>query len=296
MAVTKRLNLSWDDFHSTVSKSFSSMRDEDYLADVTLITDDNKQVSAHKLVMSASSAYFKSIFKINKNLPSLFLCLEKVNAKNLSHLLDYMYNGEVQIEEENLEEFLTVARRFKLEGLCEKVIEKANNGKEDKSLNEEVIEDEETKSQQEEDENESKLWKNIPLKQELIQSGMEIKELIETGNELKELIETGIENIKESKSYKNCSVIRKIVPNKITQGEKELNEVINQFIERHMDKGKYECKLCGKVAKIKTNLKNHIETHMEGLEFSCKMCERKFKTRIMLAVHVSKVHKSNKSK
>ena len=162
MAVTKRLNLSWDDFQSTVTKSFSSMRDEDYLADVTLITDDNKQVSAHKLVMSASSAYFKSIFKTNKNLPSFFLCLEKVNAKDLSHLMDYMYNGEVQIEEENLEDFLAVARRFKLEGLCEKVIEKANNGKEDKSLNEEVIEDEETKSQQEEDENESKLWKNIP--------------------------------------------------------------------------------------------------------------------------------------
>ena len=282
MAVTKRLNLSWDDFQSTVTKSFSSMRDEDYLADVTLITDDNKQVSAHKLVMSASSHYFKSIFKTNKNLPSLFLCLENVNAKNLSHLLDYMYNGEVQIEEENLEDFLTVARRFKLEGLCEK------------SLNEEVNEDE-NKSQQEEDGNESKLWKNIPLKQELIETGMEIKELIETGNELKELIETGIENVKESKSYKNCSVVRKIVPNKITQGEKELNEVINQFIERHMDEGKYECKLCGKSAKIKTNLKNHIETHMEGLEFSCKICERKFKTRIMLAVHVSKVHKSNKS-
>ena len=109
--------LKWNDFDSNVSKSFELLRNEGYLHDVTLVGDDNKQVSAHKLVLSASSEYFKNIFKNNSKHSHPLLCLEGISSKQLSMIMDYVYNGEVQIYQEDLDQFLGVAQRFKIEGL-----------------------------------------------------------------------------------------------------------------------------------------------------------------------------------
>merc|ERR1712126_713888 len=108
--------LKWNDFKSNVSKSFGIFRNEEYLHDVTLVSDDQHQVTAHKLVLSASSDYFKNIFKKNKA-ANPFLCLDGVFSSDLTNILDYIYNGEVQIFQENLDRFLNVAQRFKLKGL-----------------------------------------------------------------------------------------------------------------------------------------------------------------------------------
>ena len=146
--MSEKFSLKWIDFHSNVSKSFGLFRNEDYLHDVTLVSDDHKQVSAHKLVLSACSGYFKEIFK-NNNKPNAhtLLCLDGISANDLQNIMDYIYNGEVLICEENLERFLSVAQRLTLDGLI------ANNEgdfqkyyyKEDKQLpKEEYISDEES--------------------------------------------------------------------------------------------------------------------------------------------------------
>ena len=57
--MTEKFSLKWNDFHSNVSKSFSLLRNEEYLHDVTLVGDDHKQISAHRLVLSACSDYFQ---------------------------------------------------------------------------------------------------------------------------------------------------------------------------------------------------------------------------------------------
>ena len=54
----EKLNLKWNDFQTTVSQSFSSLRREEELFDVTLVSDDEIQVLAHKLVLSALSSFF----------------------------------------------------------------------------------------------------------------------------------------------------------------------------------------------------------------------------------------------
>ena len=81
-----------------------------------MVSDDHNQISAHKLVLSASSEYFNDIFKNSKHSHTL-LCLDGVNNQDLNNILDYIYNGEVQIYQDNLDRFLGVAQRFKLEGL-----------------------------------------------------------------------------------------------------------------------------------------------------------------------------------
>ena len=114
--MSEKFCLKWNDFHSNVSKSFSLLRNEDYLHDVTIITDDNEHVAAHKLVLSACSEFFKVIFKRNRN-QNILLCLEGLSSKDLRHVMDYIYNGEVKIFQEGLDRFLNVAQRLKIEGL-----------------------------------------------------------------------------------------------------------------------------------------------------------------------------------
>ena len=114
--MSEKFSLKWDAFQSNVSNSFAILRNEDYLHDVTIVTDDNEQVEAHKLVLSACSEYFKNIFKTKKHSHPL-LCLEGVSSKDIQNLMDYIYNGELHLFQEDLDRFLSLAQRFKLEGL-----------------------------------------------------------------------------------------------------------------------------------------------------------------------------------
>ena len=52
---TEKFCLKWNNFNSNVSTAFSLLRNEDYLHDVTLVTQDHQQISAHKLVLSPNS-------------------------------------------------------------------------------------------------------------------------------------------------------------------------------------------------------------------------------------------------
>ena len=108
--MSEKFCLKWNDFHANVSKSFSIFRNEDYLHDVTLVSDDHNKVSAHKFVLSACSDYFRDIFKNNHHSHTL-LCLDGISSEDLKNIMDYIYNGEVQIYQENLDRFLVVAQK-----------------------------------------------------------------------------------------------------------------------------------------------------------------------------------------
>ena len=65
--MTEKFVLKWNDFQTNVAKSFSKLRKEEDLYDVTFVSDDPKQMSAHKVVLSSCSEYFKNILKHNKH-------------------------------------------------------------------------------------------------------------------------------------------------------------------------------------------------------------------------------------
>merc|ERR1712126_655519 len=140
--MSDKFSLKWNDFHTNAAKSFSLFRNDDYLQDVTLVADDHKQISAHKLVLSACSDYFNNIFKNSKH-SHLTVCLDGVNNQDLNNILDYIYNGEVQIYQDDLDRFLTVAQRLKLQGLLG---DDKNEGKQEQMVEEHKIKEEVTDS------------------------------------------------------------------------------------------------------------------------------------------------------
>ena len=115
----EKFSLKWNDFSSNVQKSFQNLRKEEDFFDVTLVGDDCKHVTAHKLVLSSSSEYFKMIFSNDKKLfhSHTMICLEGLNQSDLNNVLDYIYHGELQIYQHDLDRFLGIAERLKLEGL-----------------------------------------------------------------------------------------------------------------------------------------------------------------------------------
>ena len=116
--MAEKFCLKWNDFQTNVSNSFRKLRTSDNFYDVTLVSDDQQQVSAHKVVLSSSSEYFRNVLTSNTHAHPL-LCLNGVNKGDLENILDFIYNGETQIYQDQLDQFLEIAQRFQVEGLLQ---------------------------------------------------------------------------------------------------------------------------------------------------------------------------------
>ena len=116
MSIGKGYNLKWEKFEKNIARSYKQLRLQDYFYDVTLVSDDLQKVSAHKLVLSACSQYFKTILADSKHQHPM-LCLDGIDSHQLNNVLDYIYNGEIEISHEHLSKFLKIAEKLKLDGL-----------------------------------------------------------------------------------------------------------------------------------------------------------------------------------
>ena len=62
MMDTGIFSLKWSEFEEELGNSFKVLRKEQKLFDVTLATDDNHQMQAHKVILAAGSDFFSDIF------------------------------------------------------------------------------------------------------------------------------------------------------------------------------------------------------------------------------------------
>lgn len=60
----QQYSLRWNDYHTSILSSFRHLRDEEDFVDVTLACD-GCSFTAHKVVLSACSPYFKKLLKVN---------------------------------------------------------------------------------------------------------------------------------------------------------------------------------------------------------------------------------------
>lgn len=117
MVSNEKFCLRWNDFESNISVAFRELREEKDFFDVTLACDDS-QVEAHKVILSACSPFFRSILKKNPHQHPL-LYLKGVKFKELVSVLNFMYMGEVNVAQEELNSFLSVAEELRVKGLTQ---------------------------------------------------------------------------------------------------------------------------------------------------------------------------------
>ena len=117
MGSNEKFCLRWNDFESNISLAFQNIRDEKDFFDITL-SCGQKQIQAHKLILSACSPFFRSVLKQNPHQHPL-LYLKGVEFSDLQSVLNFMYHGEVNIAQEDLNSFLSVDEDLQVKGLTQ---------------------------------------------------------------------------------------------------------------------------------------------------------------------------------
>ena len=123
MASSEKFCLRWNDFEANVSSAFREIRDEKDFFDVTLACDDDSQIQAHKVIIAACSPFFRNVLRKNSHQHPL-LYLKGVKYKELLCVLNFMYMGEVNVAQDDLNSFLAVAEDLRVKGLTQG----SNNG------------------------------------------------------------------------------------------------------------------------------------------------------------------------
>ena len=231
---SEKFSLKWNDFASNVSNSFSRLRQETRLYDVTLVSNDHQQVSAHKLVLSACSEVFSNIFNSN-NSPNMMLYLDSVDVREVNFMLDYIYQGEVEIHQDNLDRFLEIASKFKLSGL----------------LGSEKIEGEDVDVFSKETEME------LDRKQEVKEKSIKpIYQTFEANNfEIDQKFDEMVVN--EGNLYR-CTVCNK------TFQSKNRKQDMRRHLETHLSGLSYDCSTCGQNFRSSNALRLHMKRRCSG--------------------------------
>ena len=117
MGADEKFCLRWNDFESNISLAFREIREEKDFFDCTL-SCGSRQIQAHKLILSACSPFFRSILKQNPHQHPL-LYLKGVQFTDLQAILNFMYHGEVNVAQEELNSFLAIAEDLQVKGLTQ---------------------------------------------------------------------------------------------------------------------------------------------------------------------------------
>ena len=268
-------------FAQNISKTFSNLRSEEDFYDVTLVCDDNSQISTHQVVLSSCSDYFKKILQQSKH-PHPWLCLGNVDIEEMNQVMDYIYLGEVKLFKEKVDRFVEVAKRFQIKGMNmtystlldnmegENVIANASkltsmNDGQDVKFNEMVSDIYETVAEEDQKPKKSKKKKK------------------------------GTSNVIMCNPASDTTQFKTVtLPEGLSFAE--IDQKIYELINTNQD-GLPCCRLCGKVGyKTISHFKGHIETHLEGVFFTCKICGKQCKTRSNLSSHRSRKHYPNQDK
>lgn len=111
--------LRWNNHQNNLLGVFSQLLQEESLVDVTLAcSEEGRLIRAHKVVLSACSAYFKALF-IDHPTRHPIVVLKDVRFAELRGLVEFMYRGEVNVDHRQLSTLLKTAESLKVKGLAD---------------------------------------------------------------------------------------------------------------------------------------------------------------------------------
>ncbi|XP_014295765.1 protein tramtrack, alpha isoform isoform X1 [Microplitis demolitor] len=132
MGSSQQFSLRWNNYLKHITCAFDTLRTDEDLVDVTL-SCEGKRIRAHKMLLSACSTYFRDLFKENPCQHPVII-FRNVKFDDLAALVDFMYQGEVNVVQEQLASFLTTAELLAVQGLTD------GTGKDNDSVTEEDVE------------------------------------------------------------------------------------------------------------------------------------------------------------
>ena len=254
--------LEWSEFETNIRQSFKELRDNQNHFDVTLATDDDHQFQAHKIILSAGSDFFNKILTRTKH-SNPFIYLKGIKKVQLEQVLDFLYNGETNIAEEELKTFLEAAQEMEVKGLQNYVdgIDIPDQVEQSLSAPEEVI-----------------YKANYNIKEEsvdisfsedssLAQSQEDTLVNTETDTDLDIQIQTMM--VRNEGQWK-CKVCMKTFRDRCT---------LKRHAETHIESVSHTCHICNKISSTRRALRDHIANIHSGQLFDCDVCGKTGMTR-----------------
>ena len=248
--MSEKLCLQWNDFQDNVKIAFGNLREDNDFADVTLACEDGQQVEAHKVILAASSPFFQKLLGRNKH-PHPLIYMRGMKSEDLLAIVDFLYRGEANVFQENLDSFLAIAEELQLKGLMGKTEDKSRNLEEDEK----------------------------PLR------AFNGHAKIPKPSFRRQAPKTEIDNPEENTTV----AIPSNFSGDLDELEEKVKSLMEKS-QNKIAKGQgyvfaYLCKVCGKEARD-IAIKDHIEAnHIEGIIIPCNLCDKTFRSRNGLRLH-----------
>ena len=287
MSEGNQLHLNWNNFGDNLINLVKEFRDDKDFHDVTLLCEDGVMIPANKFLMSCCSSFFKFVFKRTLQ-ANVVIYLKGVKGNHMKSILDFIYYGQTNVNENQLSSFLQSANDLKICGLVE--TEKRGHLSRYLKKNSEEVGLREPEAQPE------------PVGEDNILTNLEIKSEITNESPPPNLI-TDVDPLIDSDD-------KKMEPGKAKNYSSDISDIdVNKYLDKvtyqqrleKMEKRNFatqntwpctfSCTICGKAFNYKHVLENHIETHMDN-SYPCEICQKHFKTRNSLKSHLSQRHRA----
>ena len=270
--MSEKLCLQWNDFQENVKSAFGNLREDKDFADVTLACEDGQQMEAHKVILAASSPFFQKLLGRNKH-PHPLIYMRGMKSVDMLAIIDFLYCGEANVYQENLDSFLAIAEELQLKGLMGKTEENWENLVENRNSVPKIT------RPATQTHNIVKASRTTTNDEEILQKSNEFEEVGSHNNLI----------VFEEETSKTL-----VLQNYISEDLEELDEKVNSMMQksenRHANtvQKAYICKACGKEG-MGSNIKAHIEAnHLGGLV--CNLCGKALSSRKALIRHTNTFH------
>jgi len=293
---SEKFCLKWNDFEANISGAFKELRDDKDFFDVTLACDDD-QINAHKVILSACSPFFRNILRRNPHQHPL-LYMKGVSFANLQSVLNFMYHGEVNVAQDDLNNFLSVAEDLRVKGLTQ-----GNQGGSSSSSRQVKSQPEPTKPRTQEREikkpvinrptEDDDIQEVVSVKSEPPPSQQEYQDPAGQAGQLQQY-EAEIQYEEGYEDYGQYDTVGVVMDgaqgHDASKGNQSLDELSRLYSEKVA--GGYSCNFCGKNRNDFSAMKAHMEAHHfpNPVGYSCDFCDKICKTKHALSCHKSKYH------
>lgn len=109
--------LRWNNHQNNLLRVFTRLLGAEQFTDV-LLAAEGRTIRAHKVVLSACSSYFETLF-LEFDEKNQIVILRDTSYADISAIVEFMYKGEINVAQNQLASLLKTAESLKVKGLAE---------------------------------------------------------------------------------------------------------------------------------------------------------------------------------
>ena len=261
----EKYSLTWHTYSDHLKSMMKKLMMNEDFSDVTLVTEDKKQIKANINILSACSPIFKDFLKKDKGF-STVMYLRGIQFSEMESIMQFIYLGEATFYEEKMDEFIAVAKSLEIKEIC----------------NAEPEANDEPEIKKEQTDHKTKLAP-YPRRREVVRVNWKYEcEVCQKKYSDKTSLDRHKQSVHEGVTYAcdQCDY----------QAARQYNLTLH--IQSKHEGVKYACDQCNQQFTLQFSLTRHIHSTHEGVKYACDQCDYQAGYQGDLTKHKRKVHET----